>query len=132
MPTKLEDDFRTAFDRAIEGTISPAELETAVRVLVRDLKTQGRAPESVIVTVKDLCGLSRLTVASDTDSSLDSSESRKLSDLVVSAAIDEYYTGSRLVERRPWKGYSSELEDLAETDADPIALADSRNEGTAR
>jgi hypothetical protein len=114
MPTKLEDDFRTAFDRAIEGTISPAELETAVRVLVRDLKTQGRPPESVIVTVKDLCGLSRLTVASDTDSSLDSSESRKLSDLVVSAAIDEYYTGSSLNGRRPWKGYSSELEELTE------------------
>jgi len=112
MPTKLENDVRVAFDRAIEGAISSEELVTAVRALVRDLKTQGRAPESVIVTVKDLCGLSRLTVASDTDSSVDFSDSKKLSDIVVSAAIDEYYTGSRLNGRRPWKGYSSELEDL--------------------
>ena len=112
MPTKLENDVHVAFDRAIEGAISSEELVTAVRALVRDLKTQGRAPESVIVTVKDLCGLSRLTVASDTDSSVDFSDSKKLSDIVVSAAIDEYYTGSRLNGRRPWKGYSSELEDL--------------------
>ena len=132
MSTKLEDDVRVAFDRAIEGAITPEELMTAVRVLVRNLKREGRPPETVIVTIKELCGLSRLSVPSDTDSSVDSSESRKVSDMVVSAAIDEYYTGSRLVERRPWKGYSSELEDLAETDADPIALADSRNEGTAR
>ena len=113
MLTKLEDDVRVAFDRAIEGTISPEELVTAVRVLVRDLKKEGRPPENVIVTIKDLCGLSRLTVASDTDSSIDSSDSRKLSDMVVSAAIDEYYTGSRPMGRRPRKEYSSELEDMS-------------------
>ena len=113
MLTKLEDDVRVAFDRAIEGTISPEALVTAVRVLVRDLKKEGRPPENVIVTIKDLCGRSRLTVASDTDSSIDSSDSRKLSDMVVSAAIDEYYTGSRPMGRRPRKEYSSELEDMS-------------------
>ena len=113
MLTKLEDDVRVAFDRAIEGTISPEALVTAVRVLVRDLKKEGRPPENVIVTIKELCGLSRLSVPSDTDSSVDSSESRKVSDMVVSAAIDEYYTGSRPMGRRPWKGYSSELEDMS-------------------
>jgi hypothetical protein len=139
MSTKLEDDVRVAFDRAIEGAIAPEELMTAVRVLVRNLKREGRPPETVIVAIKDLCGLSRLSVPSDTDSSVDSSESRKISDMVVRAAIDEYYTGSRLIEtgsrligRRPWKGYSSELEDLEETKADRIAQADSRNERTAR
>lgn len=132
MSTKLEDDVRVAFDRAIEGAITPEELMTAVRVLVRNLKREGRPPESVIVTIKDLCGLSRLSIPSDTDASMDFSDSRKLSDLVVSAAIDEYYTGSRPIGHRPWKGYSSELEDLEETKADPIAQADSRNERTAR
>lgn len=118
MPTKLEDDVRIAFDRAIEGAIPPENLLTVVRVLVRDLKKEGRPPENVIVTIKDLCGLSRLSVPSDTDSSVDFSDSRKLSDMVVSAAIDEYYAGSRLIGRRPWKGYSSELEDLSAAEDD--------------
>jgi len=113
MRTKLEDDVRIAFDQAIEGATTPEELMTAVRVLVRELKREGRPPENVIVTIKDLCGLSRLSAPSDTDSSVGSSESRKLSDMVVSAAIDEYYTGSRPMGRRSWKGYSSELEDLS-------------------
>ncbi|HMI49177.1 MAG TPA: hypothetical protein VK481_10935 [Gemmatimonadaceae bacterium] len=125
MANKLEDDVRIAFDRAIEvaassrssknnrsGAISPEELLTAVRILVRNLKADGRPPENVVVTVKDLCGLSRMTIASDTDSSLDMSDTKKLSDMVVRTAIDEYYTGTRLIGQRPWKGYSSELEDV--------------------
>ena len=125
MANKLEDDVRIAFDRAIEvaassrsskndrsAAISPEELLTAVRILVRNLKAGGRPPENVVVTVKDLCGLSRMTIASDTDSSLDMSDTKKLSDMVVRTAIDEYYTGTRLIGQRPWKGYSSELEDV--------------------
>jgi hypothetical protein len=125
MSDKLEDDVRIAFERAIEaavssrfskndssGAISPEELLTAVRILVRNLKAAGRPPENVVVTVKELCGLSRLTIASDTDSSIDMSESKKLSDMVVKTAIDEYYTGTRLIGQRPRKGYSSELEDV--------------------
>jgi hypothetical protein len=128
MSDKLEDDVRIAFDRAIEAAVSsrfskndssgaiPAEeLLTAVRILVRNLKAGGRPPENVVVTVKELCGLSRLTIASDTDSSLDMSESKKISDLVVRTAIDEYYTGTRLTGHGPWKGYSSELEDVTTT-----------------
>jgi hypothetical protein len=111
MPNNLEDDVRTAFDRVIEGAASPEELLTAVRVLVRDLKGEGRPPENVIVTIKDLCGRSRMTAAADTDSSIDFSDSKKISDLVVSTVIDEYYTGTRLIGRRPWKGYSREIED---------------------
>ena len=113
MPNKLEDDVRTAFDRAIEGAGSPEVLLTAVRILVRDLKSDGQPPESVIVTVKELCRLSRMTIASDTDSTIDLSESKKISDMVVRTAIDEYYTGTRQPGRRPWKGYPSELEDAA-------------------
>ena len=126
MRNKLKDDVRTAFDRVIEAAVSPSlskndrsgaappeVLLTAVRVLVRDLKSDGQPPESVIVTVKELCGLSRMTIPSDTDSSIDLSESKKISDMVVRTAIDEYYTGTMLSGHHPWKGYSSELEDVA-------------------
>jgi len=54
MPNKLEDDVRTAFDRAIEGAAAPEELDATVRVLVRDLKKEGQPPESVIITIKNL------------------------------------------------------------------------------
>jgi hypothetical protein len=111
MPNNLKDDVRAAFDRVIEGTASPEELLSAVRVLVRDLKGEGRPPENVIVTIKELCGRSRMTAAADTDSSTDYSDSRKISDMVVSTVIDEYYTGTRLVGRRAWKGYAEELGD---------------------
>jgi hypothetical protein len=111
MPNKMEDDVRSAFDRAIEGAGSPEDLNATVRVLVRNLKKEGRPPESVIVTIKNLCGLSHMTVAADTDSSVDLSERRKISDMVVSTVIDEYYTGTRLAGRRPWKGYSLEIGD---------------------
>ena len=112
MPNRIEDDVRVAFDRAIEGKGSSDELLSVVRALVREYKRQGRQPESVLVTLKELCGLSRMTVASDTDSSLDSSDSRRLSDMVVTTAIDEYYT-TRMAGRQPWKGYVAELEEQA-------------------
>ena len=112
MSDKMEDDVRIAFDHAIEGAISPEQLLTAVRILVRNLKAGGRPPEKVVATLKELCGISRMTIASDTDSSIDLSDSKKISDMVVRTAIDEYYTGTRLIGHRPWKGYSSELEDV--------------------
>ena len=125
MANKLEDDVRMAFDRAIEAAMSSRsskndrrsatsleELLTAVRILVRNLKAGGRPPESVVVTVKELCGLSRMTIASDTDSSVGMSDSKRISDMVVRTAIDEYYAGTRLIGHRPWQGYSSELEDV--------------------
>jgi len=112
MAKKLEDDVRTAFERATEGTGSLEDLIAAVRILVRDLKKEGRPPENVIVTIKRLCGLSQIAVAADTDSNAVNSVSKRISDMVVRAAIDEYYTGARRGPR-PWKGYSVELEDLS-------------------
>jgi len=111
MPNKLEDDVHSAYARANDGAAQPDELLTAVRLLVRNLKSQGRPPENVIVTVKNLCGLTHLTAAADTDSSVDGSDSKKLSDLVVSTVIDEYYSASSLGRRRPWQGYSMEIGD---------------------
>jgi hypothetical protein len=111
MSNHLEDEVSTAFDRAIVGAASPEELLAAVRVLVRDLKAKGRPPENVIVTIKDLCGQSRMAVAADTDSSVDFSDSKKISDMVVKTVIDEYYTGTRRIGRRPWKGYALEIGD---------------------
>ena len=112
MAKKLEEDVSTGFERAIEGTGSPEDLIAAVRILVRDLKREGRPPENVVVTIKRVCGLSQITVAADTDSNAVSSVSKRISDMVVRAAIDEYYTGTRK-SGRPWKGYSVELEDLS-------------------
>jgi len=111
MAKKLEDDVRTSFYSATEGTGSPEDLVTAVRALVRDLKKEGQPPESVIVTIKRLCGLSQITVAADTDSNAVTSVSKRTADMAVRAAIDEYYTGTRR-SGGPWKGYSLELEDL--------------------
>jgi len=95
MPTSLEADVRDAFDRANEGTGSPDELLAAVRVLVRDLKRAGRPPEQVIVTVKQVCGLPLITFAADTDAAADGSHSKQISDMMLRAAIDEYYMKPR-------------------------------------
>jgi len=92
MPNRLEDDVRSAFERAIEGVSSRDELLSAVRMLVRDLKREGQPPEKVIVTVKQACGLPMVTFAADTDSGADRDQSKQISDMMVRAAIDEYYT----------------------------------------
>ena len=95
MPNRLEDDVRSAFERAIEGTGSRDELLSAVRILVRDLKREGQPPEKVIVTVKQVCGLPMITFAADTDSGADRDQAKQISDMMVRAAIDEYYLKSR-------------------------------------
>jgi hypothetical protein len=111
MPNKLEEDVRSAYARANEGAAQPEELLTAVRVLVRNLKSEGRPPENVIVTIKSLCGVTHMTAAADTDSSVDGSAGKKLSDIVVSTVIDEYYATSSAGRRHPWQGYSVEIGD---------------------
>jgi hypothetical protein len=109
MPKQLEENIRIAYVGAVQGTAPPDELVISVRALVRELKNEGMPPESVIVIVKDLCGLTHMAVAADTDSSGDFSKSREISDLVVSAVIDEYYKGAKPSERRPWQGYAAEI-----------------------
>ncbi|MEO8580712.1 MAG: hypothetical protein ABI469_10725 [Gemmatimonadales bacterium] len=91
MPHSLEDYVRTAFERATSGSGTPEELMSAVRVLVRNLESEGRRPEQVIVTVKRLCGLRTRADAADTDSNADISLSKRISDMVLRATIDEYY-----------------------------------------
>jgi len=91
MPNPLENDVRSAFERAVEGIGSRDELLSAVRMLVRDLKREGQPPEKVVVTVKKLCGLPMVTFAADTDSGADRDQSKQISDMMVRAAIDEYY-----------------------------------------
>ncbi|MFL5470032.1 MAG: hypothetical protein ACJ8AE_09570 [Gemmatimonadaceae bacterium] len=95
MARKLENDFRSTFERTIGGACTHEELLATVRVLVRDLKKQGRAPEKVLVTIKRLCGLPRITLAADTDANADNSPTKQVSDMVLRAAIDEYYDRPR-------------------------------------
>jgi hypothetical protein len=104
MPTNLEDHVRSAFDRATDGNGSPDELLLAVRVLVRDLKKEGRPPEKIIVALKQLCGLPLITFAADTDAEADSLQSKQICDMMVRAVIDEYYRKTRS------NGASSEAE----------------------
>ncbi|HEY3114657.1 MAG TPA: hypothetical protein VGJ62_13330 [Gemmatimonadaceae bacterium] len=92
MAKRREDEVCTAFHRATEGTGSREELVAAVRARVRKLKNQGQPPEKVIVTIKRLCGLPLIALAADTDASTDGSESRQIAEIVVRAAIDEYYS----------------------------------------
>jgi hypothetical protein len=111
MSNQLEVDVRSAFDRAIKGGESPDELLASVRTLVRELKSEGRPPEYVIVTIKDLCRMTHQVTAADTDSTPSFSETKKVTELVVSAVIDEYYNGTRVGGKRPWAGYALELGD---------------------
>jgi hypothetical protein len=92
---KLEDDVRGAFGRANGGSGTPDELLAAVRVLVRDLRAAGQPPEIVLITIKQLCGLPLAIVAADTDASADPSQTKQISDMMVRAAIDEYYMKRR-------------------------------------
>jgi hypothetical protein len=95
MTQPLEDDVRDAFQRATEGAASADELLSAVRMLVRDLKRAGRPPEKVLVAVKQVCGLPLITFAADTDANADASQTKQISDMMVRAAIDEYYYTSQ-------------------------------------
>ena len=101
MPKRLEDNVRTAFARATAGTGSPEDLLDAVRILVRDFKRESRPPEKVIVTLKQLCGLPLIALVADTDASTDDTDTRKLSDMVIKAAIDEYYRQTRFEATHP-------------------------------
>jgi hypothetical protein len=91
MPKRLENNIRSGFARAAAGSGSTEDLLAAVRILVRDFKREGRPPEKVIVTLKQLCRLSLIALVADTDASTDDTDSKKLFDMVLQAAIGEYY-----------------------------------------
>ena len=95
MPKKREVDLRSAFSRATEENVSPDELLSAVRGLVRELKRQGQPPEQVIIAVKQACGMPLITFAADTDAAADSSQPKRVAEMMVRAVIDEYYKKAR-------------------------------------
>jgi hypothetical protein len=95
MPKRLEADLRNVFERATAGTGSPEALLSAVRALVRDLKRKGQPPEKVIVAVKQACGLPLIAFAADTDANADATQPKQIADMMVRAAIDEYYEKPR-------------------------------------
>lgn len=93
--TTHENDLRSAFDRATDGSGSPDEVRAAVRELVRDLETAGIPPEKIIVAVKQACGVPLVTIAGDTDALADITPSKQVFDLVVRTVIDEYYNAPK-------------------------------------
>lgn len=90
--TTHENDLRSAFDRATDGSGSAEEVRAAVRELVRDLEAAGIPPEKIIVAVKQACGVPLVTIAGDTDALADITPSKQVFDLVVRTVIDEYYS----------------------------------------
>jgi hypothetical protein len=93
MTTRLEEDLRSAFERATDGSGSPDEVRQIARELVRTLEDDGIPPEKIIVAVKQACGVPLVTIAGDTDALADISPSKQVFDMVVRAVIDEYYSG---------------------------------------
>jgi hypothetical protein len=61
---------------------------------VRQLKSEAQPPEKVIVAVKQVCGLPMTTFAGDTDAMADADQTKQICDMMVRAAIDEYYSDS--------------------------------------
>jgi hypothetical protein len=90
--TGLEEDLRSAFERATDGSGSPDEVRMVARKLVRALEDDGIPPEKIIVAVKQACGVPLVTIAGDTDALADISPSKQVFDLVVRTVIDEYYS----------------------------------------
>ena len=95
MTTRLEEDLRSAFARATDGSGSPDEVSAAARELVRQLEDGGTPPEKIIIAVKQACGVPLVTIAGDTDALADISPSKQVFDLVVRTVIDEYYSRPR-------------------------------------
>ena len=92
MTTRLEEDLRSAFERATDGSGSPDEVRAVARELVRELEHDGVPPEKIIVTIKQACGVPLMTIAGDTDALADISPSKQVFDSVVRTVIDEYYS----------------------------------------
>ena len=95
MLNRLEAEVRSAYKRATEGTASPDELLSTVREFVRDLRRAGLPPEKVIVAIKEVCGMPLITFAADTDAAADINPAKQICDMMLRAAIDEYYSRSR-------------------------------------
>jgi hypothetical protein len=94
--TRLEEDLRSAFERATDGSGSQDDVRAAARQLVRQLDSGGTPPEKIIVAVKQACGLPLITIAGDTDASADIAPTKQVFDLVVRTVIDEYYSRPKL------------------------------------
>lgn len=96
MTTRLEEDLRSAFERATDGSGSPDEVRAVAREFVRELENEGIPPEKIIVAVKQACGVPLMTIAGDTDALADIAPSKQVFDSVVRTVIDEYYNRPKL------------------------------------
>jgi hypothetical protein len=88
-----ETDLRAEFAQVVRGRGSLDRLLTGVRGFVRDLKRQGVAPEQVIITIKQVCGMPLVPVADHADFAPRPDLARSISEVVINASIKEYFSG---------------------------------------
>lgn len=86
-------ELRAEFAEVVRGRGSLERLLTGVRAFVRDLKSQGVAPEQVIITIKQVCGMPLVPVVGHTDFPPRPDLARSISEVVINASIKEYFSG---------------------------------------
>jgi hypothetical protein len=95
--TKAEK-IRAAYEQAARGIGEDAYLLRAVRDLVKDLKKNGESPERVVITIKTLCAMPLVPFAGHHDRFTKQDGTRSISETVIEAAIEEYFSASILNE----------------------------------
>ena len=88
----MERKVRTAYERAVRGDGGKDYLLDAVRDLVRDLKKTGEPPERVLITIKSLCGMPLAPFAGHYARFANPDATRSISETVIGAAIEEYFS----------------------------------------
>ena len=83
---------RTAYEQAARGLGGEDHLLRAVRDIVRDLKKDGEPPERVVITIKNLCGIPLVPFAAHHDRFTAPGSTRSISEIVIGAAIEEYFS----------------------------------------
>jgi hypothetical protein len=86
-------ELRAEFAQVVRGRGSLERLLAGVRAFVRDLKRQGVAPEQVIITIKQVCGMPLVPVVGHADLAPRPDLARSISEVVINASIKEYFSG---------------------------------------
>ena len=83
---------RAAYEQTVRADGSKDYLLDVVRDLVRDLKQTGEPPERVLITIKSLCGMPLVPFAGHYARFANPDATRSISETVIGAAIEEYFS----------------------------------------